>query len=209
MKSVCTVQPFLAERSLKVTRITKRPPPTVPSFSFLGTRWWPSSASRRTRCSSKPRTVALQNKDRTPNLGLLQEIRDTRSSAVRSLLLVLPLASTCPAAATRTTAAERLLAAQSQSQEDMASRCRPQTPVQEPTPSEAPAGATEPSSSNFTGPSPPPEYMATSWRKTWRTLFHWWCATPTKQAPPGTNLILLSSTKQEKKKTPRPPSPKQ
>ena len=97
-------------------------------------------------------------------------------------------------------------------EEDMASRCRPKTPVQEPTPSEAPARATEPSSLNLTGPPPPPEYMATRWTKTWRSLFHWWRAAPTKQAPPGTNLILLPSTKSEKKKTPPPrrsPSPQQ
>lgn len=90
---------------------------SISSIPFLRACCWPSSARQGTRCSCNPHSDTHQNKERTPNLGLLQEILDTRSSAVGTLQLVLPLASTCPAAPTRTSANRRQLAAQHRREE--------------------------------------------------------------------------------------------
>ena len=84
------------------------------------------------------------------------------------------------------------------------------TPMEKPTPSEAHKGASDRSSSNPTTPLLPPEHMTTRWTKTRRNLFHGGCAASTKQAPLGTNLMLLLPMIPEKKNLLRqPPSPPQ
>ena len=114
----------------------------------------------------------------------------------------MPLAFSCPATCTRRTSSNK----KGKNRLESKKKKSPNS-----TPSESRRGASEPSRTSPTDPPPPTEHMTASWMETWGNLFHGGRAAPTKQALPGTNLMLMPPPIPEKKQSPsrEPANPQQ
>ena len=99
---VSIVHPFLVERILMKHKITTRPNQPLLVFFFVGTGSRRSSERSEAHHSNQPPSAAIQNEERTPNKRL-QEILGISPSAVGTIELEQPLASSCPVAADRRT----------------------------------------------------------------------------------------------------------
>ena len=99
---VSIVHPFLVERTLMKHKITTRPNQPLLFFFFVETGSRRSSERSEAHHSNQPPSAAIQNEERTPNKRL-QEILGSSPSAVGTIELEQPLASSCPVAADRRT----------------------------------------------------------------------------------------------------------